>query len=132
MKVMIVTLALALGTTRVAIAQQAAAPSAQGAQTVQIEDLRTPTSPAFVLLDVAPASVERPENPKALIANLVSTASQAEGFPKNYALEVAPYWLKSHPHLTFSNYQQPSPAQSLLRTLTLSVGTTPLLDPGRT
>lgn len=121
------TIMAVVAATTIASAEQP--PADQGNQTVQIEDLRTPASPAFVLLDVAPASVERPENPKALIVNLVSTASQSEGFPKNYALEVAPYWLKSHPDLTFTEYQQPSVIQSLLRTAAISVATTPLLDP---
>jgi hypothetical protein len=120
-------LALAAGFGAAANAQEPAA-TGQGNQVV-IEDLRTPTSPAFVVLDVAPASVERPEKPKALIANLLSTAAQSEGFPKNYALEVAPYWLKSHPNLQFENYQRPSIPQSIIRTLTLSVATAPLVDP---
>ena len=78
MRLVTTTVAMALASTAVAGAQQP--PADQGGSSVQIEDLRTPTSPAFVLLDVAPVSVERPENPKALIVNLVSTAAQSEGF----------------------------------------------------
>jgi hypothetical protein len=96
---------------------------------IPIDDLRTPTSPAFVLLDVTPAAVERPENPRALVLNLLQTASQSDGLPKNYALQVTPYWLKSHPDLTFTHYQNPSPAASMLRTTTFSVAMSPLLDP---
>lgn len=92
---------------------------------VEIDDLRAPTSPAFVLLDVTPASVERPENPKAFTVNLINTISRAKGLPQNYAFEVAPYWLTYHPNLTFEQYQTPG-ARSLVQTLAISVATTPM------
>src|SRR5262245_15952814 len=82
-----------------AYAQNPAAPTG-----IKIEDLRAPASPAFVLLDVTPAAVERPQNPKALVLNVLSSAANAEGFPQDYALQVAPYWLMSHPDLQFSDY----------------------------
>jgi len=95
------------------------------AQAVDIDDLRAPTSPAFVLLDITPASVERPENPKAFTVNLIKTFSRADGLPQNYALEVAPYWLTYHPNLTFAQYQSPG-ARSLIQTLAISVATAPM------
>src|SRR5437773_7412337 len=96
------------------------------AQNVAIDDLRAPTSPAFVLLDVTPASVERPENPKSFAVNVINKLTSDSGFPKNYALEVAPYWLMSHPKLTFERYQSPGIKQSIAQTLSFSVATTPL------
>jgi len=123
MKVLIAILFLGLTTSAAAHAQAPATATA-----IEIDDLRTPSSPAFVLLDVTPASVERPESPKAFVLNLLSTVSQSDGLPKDYALQLAPYWLKSHPNLTFGDYQNPNPAQSMLRTMTLSVATSPLLD----
>ena len=98
---------------------------------VEIDDLRAPTSPAFVLLDVTPASVERPDNPKAFTVNLINTISNAHGLPQNYALEVAPYWLSYHPDLTFEKYQSPG-AMSIVQTLAISVATTPMLPAGST
>jgi hypothetical protein len=115
MKTVVATL-LALGSMGGALAH---------AQAVDIDDLRAPTSPAFVLLDVTPASVERPENPKAFTVNLIKTFARADGLPQNYALEVAPYWLTYHPTLTFAQYQSPG-ARSLIQTLAISVATTPM------
>ena len=92
---------------------------------VPIDDLRAPTSPAFVLLDVAPASVERPENPKAFTTSLIHTVTQNNGLPQNYALEVAPYWLTYHPELTFEKYQSPG-LMSAIHSLSMSVATTPM------
>lgn len=124
MKILIATLVSLLTMSAVARGQPAASTTP-----IQIDDLRTPASPAFVLLDVTPAAVERPENAKALVLNLLQTAHQSDGLPKNYALQVTPYWLMSHPDLTFERYQQPSLAESILRTTTFSVATSPLLDP---
>jgi hypothetical protein len=99
---------------------------AQSAKKVAIDDLSAPQSPAFVLLGVAPTSIERPGTPKALGLNVLDQVTTATGFPRNYALQVAPYWLASHPNLQFSAYQNPSVRQSLLQTLLISVGTSPL------
>src|SRR4029453_19273393 len=86
--------------------------------TLPLNDLRAPTSPAFVLLDVSPTAIERPQNPKALAFNLISAATSEDGFPRNYALVVAPYWLHSHRDLTFETYQEAKFPQGLLQTFT--------------
>ena len=99
-----------------------------GAQSgpVTIDDLTAPTSPAFVLLDVAPAAVERPENPKSFALNVLNRLVSSNGLPQDYAMEVAPYWLRFHPSLTFADYQNPSPLQSILQSFAVSVATTPI------
>lgn len=98
--------------------------------TVTIDDLTAPTSPGFVLLDVSPASVERPETPKAFTLNLLNKLATTKGLPQNYALEVAPYWMADHPTLTFHKYQRPTPWQSIAQTFSVSVATVPI--PGAT
>src|SRR5688572_23131929 len=123
MKILVATLVIGLAMRSVAQSQTPAA-----TPRIEIHDLGIPTAPAFVLLDVTPASVERPESPKAFVLNLLSTVSQSEGLPRNYALQVAPYWLTSHENLTFGDYQAPSPAESMLRTMSFSVAASPLLD----
>ncbi|HKW41551.1 MAG TPA: hypothetical protein VJN39_09895 [Gemmatimonadales bacterium] len=93
------------------------------AQTTQatLDELRTPASPAFVLLGVAPSAVERPTTPKALAATLLAASGDLQFFPKNYAIEVAPYWLSSHPSLTYERFHDPGVWQSLKQTLSLSL-----------
>lgn len=114
------------GAVTIALLAPAASSVAFAQQAVEIDDLRAPTAPAFVLLNVTPASIERPQNPRALTLNLLSAAAQAQGFPRNYALEVAPYWLTSHPNLTFDQYENPNLAGNIARTLSFSVATAPL------
>jgi hypothetical protein len=100
--------------------------SSRAAAQLAIDDLAAPTSPAFVLLDVSPAAVERPETPKQFTLNLLGKLTSSDGLPRNYALEVAPYWLVSHPTLTFAEYQNPTVPQSLAQTFALSVATVPI------
>lgn len=106
------------------------ATTAAGQEQATIDDLTAPSSPAFILLDASPAAVERPDNAKAFAVNLLNRVSTEKGLPQNYALEVSPYWLASHPGLTFHKYQNPSPGQSILQSFLLSVATVPI--PGAT
>lgn len=63
---------------------------AQGFE-VEFNDLQTPASPGFALLDETPESIARPSTPQGLALNFISLV-QGSGA----ALEVAPYWLKVH------------------------------------
>jgi hypothetical protein len=86
-----------------------------------LDQLRTPASPAFILIGVAPSAVERPTTPKALAATIVSAAAGVQSLPTNYAIEVAPYWLSSHPGLTWEQFQHPGTWPSLIHNLSLSL-----------
>ena len=104
---------------------------AQGQEkpTVTLESLRTPTSPAFVLLGVEPTSIERPTTPKALAINVLSAAGDGDDLiPRNYALEVAPYWLIDHPDLEFEDFYDPTPWQGIKQSLSISLATKDLTD----
>ncbi len=65
-----------------------------------ISDLQTPVSPGFVLADQTPSSVNRPTNPRGLVASLLA-------LNRGGALEATPYWLlpvKQRATLTFDKY----------------------------
>ncbi|MFD1604048.1 hypothetical protein ACFSJW_08925 [Flavobacterium artemisiae] len=66
--------------------------NANAQQDISIEDLKTPHSPGFQILDIAPTSIERPANPKALGVSLLSLTSSGTVIPKNFAMEISPYW----------------------------------------
>jgi hypothetical protein len=93
---------------------------------IAINELAAPTSPAFVLLDVSPSSIERPESAKGFVVNAINKLTSAQGFPKDYALEVAPYWMRAHPTLSFDQYQNPSIVQNLRQSFVVSVATSPI------
>ena len=88
----------------------------------QLQAFRTPPSPAFVLLGIEPSSVEKPSTPRAVAASFVTTVQQGG------AIELAPYWLSSHPRLTFDDYYNANVGQTMLQTLSLSFATAPRTD----
>jgi hypothetical protein len=90
---------------------------------IELDNLRTPTSPAFTILGVAPTAVARPMTPRALALELLSQAENASAIPDDYALEVAPYWLRPRPTLSFKAYTEPDVAQSLRQSFAVSFAT---------
>jgi hypothetical protein len=97
---------------------------AQKDTTVELERLKTPTSPAFVILDISPTDVERPTTPRAFALGLVSAAQESDDFvPDNYAAEFAPYWLGPQRKLTFEQYYSRSMLRAVQQTFSLSFAT---------
>ncbi len=96
------------------------ASSGQAQEIPEFNKLRTPASPALVLLGIAPTKIQRPNVPATLAASLVDALGSGGGrLPNGYAVEVAPYWLMPHPTLTLRSYAH-NPA-SFVRTLTVSL-----------
>ena len=60
---------------------------------------------------------------KPLVLSAISASG--EGFPKNYAVELSPYWLGT-PRLTFNDYYKNDVVKNSIRHLSMSVATTPL------
>ena len=71
---------------------------------VKLEDLKLPSSPAFILLDVAPTSIDRPTTTKAFSTSILNSINENNGIPENYALDFAPYWFFKHKKLNAMNY----------------------------
>jgi hypothetical protein len=111
-------------------AQSAPAPAATPpAPALTLEGMKTPTSPAFALLGVSPTTVERPTTPQGLAVGLFTSATKsADLIPRDYSLEVAPYWLKNHPALSHDTYFAPGTAQSIAQTLSFSFVTSKPTD----
>ncbi|MDD5530696.1 MAG: hypothetical protein PHX21_11830 [bacterium] len=96
------------------------------AEGIDLNNLKAPSSPGFVLLGVEPTSVESPNNLKTFALNLISSSMDAGFIPQSYAVEVAPYWLSSHPTLTFKDYYNANLKQRILQTTSLSLATSKL------
>jgi hypothetical protein len=89
-----------------------------------ITDLRTPSSPGFVLLGVEPTSIEKPTTPSGFATSLQSAVT-ATGVRPGYSLEVAPYWLKNRP-IQIDEYQNPGLVQNLRQSYSFSLATSSL------
>lgn len=61
-------------------------------QELELKDLNIPNSPAFSILDYSPTVIDKPGTAKAFSASLLSIAGEASGIPKNFAIEVSPFW----------------------------------------
>ncbi|MGB3619130.1 MAG: hypothetical protein WBA12_13515, partial [Catalinimonas sp.] len=89
--------------------------------TATLDVLRAPSSPGFVLLDVAPASVESPTDPTDVLVSFANATGNFSALPRNYALEVAPGWLVGGNRITYDDWARTrNPLKSLYQTTTLS------------
>jgi hypothetical protein len=79
------------------------------AQEVDLKDLKTPNSPGFQLLDIAPSNIERPTNPKALAVNIFSLTNSGTAIPKNFSFEMSPYWYLKNPNASIYKYLNIAP-----------------------
>jgi hypothetical protein len=93
------------------------------AKTVCIDELKTPTSPAFVLIGTSPTEVERPTTPQDLAISVYNSIKDAGGLPRDFALEVAPYWLFAHSTLKYREYAYPALLPQIGYNATLSLAT---------
>lgn len=59
---------------------------------ISIEDLAIPNSPALMLLDKAPSSIDNPINAKALIVSIANSIDDDAKIPLNYGVEFSPLW----------------------------------------
>jgi len=85
--------------------------------------LNVPVSPAFSILGFEPSAVMRPTSAKSLATDVLSSFDKNGKLLMNLGLEVAPYWLKSHPNLTRKTYLNPNLGQAFMQSLSISAGT---------
>lgn len=90
---------------------------------ISLDDLRLDAPPALALLGKSASSVARPNNPRALIASLVSATGSSGIVPNGYAMETAPYWLAPHPSLTLREYYRASLSDRLRYFTAISAAT---------
>jgi hypothetical protein len=123
---MTATLRVLLGAVVVAVATHPAVAPAQSTALPDVPSLRTPASPAFVLLGVSPTDVYKPRTPADFAFTALSRAGDATSIPKDLAIEASPYWLRSHPELRWRDDTVRTLGQSLARSTGLSFATTAL------
>ncbi|MCD6012215.1 MAG: hypothetical protein K0Q79_2077 [Flavipsychrobacter sp.] len=93
---------------------------------IKIDQLQTPSSPAFTLLDLNPENVERPKNPTDFAVALANATKNFSVIPNSYAVEMAPFWVmgggKSISYKQFIDHK--NGWQNILQTAVLSAATT--------
>jgi hypothetical protein len=89
----------------------------------ELNSLKPSSAPAFILLDVAPTAIERPQTPSDVAFSFVNQTQRFSTLPQNYAAEIAPFWLFPQPTLRWQDDVSRTLAQSFARTATLSFAT---------
>ncbi|WP_207494406.1 hypothetical protein [Aridibaculum aurantiacum] len=60
---------------------------------IKLDLLKAPVSPASNLLGISPSDIDKPTDVSAFMLNLQSATSGFTSLPKNYSVDIAPYWL---------------------------------------
>ena len=94
-----------------------------GSEPPAFNTIRTPASPAFTLLGLAPTAVERPNTIADFALAIAKSVKDLETVPQNFSIEASPYWLRGHPSLKWDAEIDRTLGQSLARTFALSVAT---------
>ncbi|MFT4071156.1 MAG: hypothetical protein QM654_04450 [Dysgonamonadaceae bacterium] len=68
--------------------------------TISLKDIDIPSSPAFILLDQTPTTIERPSSSRAFVLSILNSFQDNNGMPKNYAADFTPFWFFKHPNMT--------------------------------
>ena len=70
---------------------------------VNLNLLKAPTSPGFILLNKQPSDIERPTSPTDFMVSLSNASTGFTAIPRNYAVEVAPCWLIGGNKITYED-----------------------------
>lgn len=73
------------------------------AQSIELNELSSPSTPAFTLLGLSPTNVSRPTLTKPFLMSLAN-GLDGKSLASDVAVEVTPYWWKSRPGLTYEEY----------------------------
>jgi hypothetical protein len=83
--------------------------------------LTAPTSPGFVLLGKEPTSVDRPTSVTDFAVNVLAHTNDLSTFPKDYSVEIAPWWLLFGSGITYEDFIANKPLSNITQTLSLSL-----------
>ena len=65
---------------------------------ISLNNLDVPDSPAFILLDEAPSTIQRPNSSRAFGLSLLQDVA-TDGVLSDIAVEVTPFWMMKHPKM---------------------------------
>jgi hypothetical protein len=98
----------------------------QAERVPDVASLKTPESPAFMALGIAPSEIQRPTTPTGLKVSLANGFASGGSLPllQNFALEFSPFWLLPHRKLSYEQVVA-QPWAALWRNFSVSLATGP-------
>jgi hypothetical protein len=78
---------------------------AQELPNLNLDDLMPPNAPALEILGVAPTEISKPTSAKAFALNILNDTARSDGgLVSDFAIQFSPYWWRSHPELTWTEF----------------------------
>jgi hypothetical protein len=93
----------------------------------RISNVKTPSSPAALILGNQPSVVNRPKSWEALEVGLYTNYLNNQGnliIPNDYAIEFSPYWAQNKLKVSNADFLVPSPGLSALQNFSISISST--------
>jgi hypothetical protein len=95
----------------------------------ELDVLKTPDTPAAEALGLTATEIQRPTTPTAAAVAVATGLAKGLLVPgQNLALEISPYWLWSHPHLTATELENQGVGASIDSSLSFSLATAAAKD----
>lgn len=73
------------------------------AQNLEINELTTPSTPAFTILELSPTDISRPTHTKPFLMSLANGLN-GKSIASDISIETTPYWWAPRPGLTYQEY----------------------------
>lgn len=98
---------------------------AQKNNEIDFSKLVAPSIPAFTILGVQPSEISQPKTWDAFETSVYNNFYNNGGLnlPKNYALELTPYWMNPKAKIKYSDYVDPTAGNSFLYNSAFSLAT---------
>ncbi|MES2655821.1 MAG: hypothetical protein V4620_09550 [Bacteroidota bacterium] len=93
----------------------------------KLTPLKAPTSPSSIIIGSQPNTVSRPKSWQAVETSLISNYFNESGniiIPKDYSLEVTPFWLDNKAKITIEEFLNPGFKESFWQNLSFSISST--------
>ncbi len=100
---------------------------------IQLEMLKSPTNPAFILMNTSPSEIVAPASGPEFITSIQNASNDFSALPNNYGFGVTPFWWsKKARHLDFEDDFDTVNLFRFFRTLALSGGIVQGVETDRT
>jgi hypothetical protein len=88
---------------------------------VNINFVKAPSSPAANILAFSPSEIQSPSDPSAFVASFQNSTSNFTALPKSFAVDIAPFWFFGGKSRTYTEYTSDKIWDNLKQSLVVSV-----------
>ncbi|MDX1910651.1 MAG: hypothetical protein SFV22_04150 [Saprospiraceae bacterium] len=93
-----------------------------------LDALQIPNSPAFALMDLAPATIDEPKVPSDFLVYLRNATDSFTTIPRSYGIEFAPAWVWGKDRIDFTRFSRNKLGSNIWQSMVVSMGVNHLGD----